>query len=79
MNNGGVCQRSLIRETEIVVDKRLMDINYFGTVSVTKAILPHFIKNGIELDKFASLMINALNVRKKRFILPVLKKSWVYM
>ena len=45
MNNGGVSQRSLAHETQIAVDKRIMDINYIGTVALTKAILPHFIAN----------------------------------
>lgn len=45
VNNGGISQRSLVKDTEIAVDKRLMDINYLGTVALTKAVLPHFIKN----------------------------------
>ncbi|PQJ79914.1 SDR family oxidoreductase [Polaribacter porphyrae] len=45
VNNGGISQRSLVKDTTITVDKRIMDINYLGTVALTKAILPHFIKN----------------------------------
>ena len=45
VNNGGVSQRSLASETSIAVDKKIMDINYLGTVALTKAILPHFINN----------------------------------
>lgn len=45
VNNGGVSQRSLANETAIAVDKRIMDINYLGTIALTKAVLPHFIKN----------------------------------
>lgn len=45
VNNGGISQRSLVKDTNINVDKRIMDINYLGTVGLTKAILPHFIKN----------------------------------
>ncbi|WP_442265197.1 SDR family oxidoreductase [Tenacibaculum sp. ZS6-P6] len=43
INNGGISQRSLAKDTGVLVDKRLMDINYLGTVALTKAILPHFI------------------------------------
>jgi short-subunit dehydrogenase len=43
-NNGGISQRSLAKDTEIEVDKRIMDINYLGTIALTKALLPHFIK-----------------------------------
>lgn len=44
VNNGGVSQRSLIIDTNIEVDKKLMEIDYLGTVSLSKAILPYFIK-----------------------------------
>ena len=45
INNGGVSQRSLVENTQIEVDKRIMDINYLGTLVLLKAILPHFIEN----------------------------------
>ena len=45
VNNGGISQRSFVKATAINVDKRIMDINYLGTVALTKAVLPHFIKN----------------------------------
>lgn len=44
-NNGGISQRSFAKDTLIEVDKRIMDINYLGTVSLTKGLLPHFIQN----------------------------------
>ena len=45
INNAGVSQRSLVKETLFEVDKRIMDINFLGTVALTKAILPHFMQN----------------------------------
>ncbi|MCA0133206.1 SDR family oxidoreductase [Winogradskyella alexanderae] len=45
INNGGISQRSLIIETAISVDKKLMEIDYLGTVALSKALLPHFIEN----------------------------------
>ena len=45
INNGGISQRSLAEDTGFSVDKRIMDINYLGTVGLSKAVLPHFIKN----------------------------------
>ena len=45
VNNGGISQRSLVEDTQISVDKRIMEINYLGTVALTKALLPYFIKN----------------------------------
>lgn len=48
LHNGGISQRSLIRETGLEVDRRLMEVNFFGTIALTKAHLPHFLsrKNG---------------------------------
>ncbi|MFY0602494.1 MAG: SDR family oxidoreductase [Flavobacteriaceae bacterium] len=45
VNNGGISQRSLAKDTALEVDKRILDINYLGTVALSKEILPHFIKN----------------------------------
>ena len=45
INNGGISQRSLIAETDLQVDKKIMEVDYFGTIALTKALLPHFIKN----------------------------------
>jgi len=44
INNAGISQRSLIKDTQMPVYKRLMELNYLGTVSLTKALLPHFIE-----------------------------------
>lgn len=43
VNNAGISQRSLILETDMSVYKKLIDIDYLGTVALSKAILPHFI------------------------------------
>jgi len=44
INNGGLGQRSLIHETSLEVDRQIMEVNYFGTVALTKYLLPHFIQ-----------------------------------
>lgn len=44
INNGGISQRSLIVDTDIEVDKKLMEIDYLGTIALTKALLPYFAK-----------------------------------
>jgi short-subunit dehydrogenase len=44
VNNGGISQRSFAKETRLEVDRRLMEVNYFGAVAITKFLLPHFIK-----------------------------------
>ena len=43
VNNGGISQRSLAKETSLDVDKKLMAVNFFGTVALTKALLPNML------------------------------------
>ena len=40
INNGGISQRGLAKDTILEVDRRLMEVNYFGTIGLTKAVLP---------------------------------------
>lgn len=42
INNGGVSQRSSSWETDIAVYKKIMDVNFMGSVILTKAVLPTF-------------------------------------
>lgn len=41
INNGGLSQRGLAAETDLEVDRRIMEINYFGNIALTKAVLPY--------------------------------------
>lgn len=43
-NNGGISQRSLTKDTVLEVDRRIMEVDYFGTIALTKYLLPHFIE-----------------------------------
>ena len=43
VNNGGISQRSLIADTSIEVDKKMMIVDYLGTVALSKALLPYFV------------------------------------
>lgn len=45
INNAGLSQRSLIAETEFAIYKKLIDVNYLGTVALSNALLPYFIQN----------------------------------
>jgi short-subunit dehydrogenase len=44
INNGGISQRSFAKDTLIEVDRRIMEVNFFGTLAITKYLLPHFLK-----------------------------------
>ena len=43
INNGGISQRSLAIDTGMTVDTRIFNTNYFGTVALSKALLPYFV------------------------------------
>jgi short-subunit dehydrogenase len=46
LNIGGVSQRAMISDTPLWLDRKIMEINYFGTIALTKAVLPYMISSG---------------------------------
>lgn len=46
VHNGGISQRGLARETDVAVDRKLMEVDYFGPVILTKALLPSMRQRG---------------------------------
>lgn len=46
INNAGISQRSLIKDTGLDVDRRIMEVDFFGPVALTKALLPHMLERG---------------------------------
>lgn len=57
VHSGGISQRSLAKDTSMDVNRQVMEIDYFGTVALTLAVLPHFIQNqGGQFVVITSLM-----------------------
>jgi short-subunit dehydrogenase len=46
VNNAGVSQRSFALDTELKVDRAIFEVNFFGTITLTKGILPWMIEQG---------------------------------
>jgi dehydrogenase/reductase SDR family protein 7B len=44
LNIGGISQRARIDETPLWLDRKIFEINYFGTIALTKAVLPYMIR-----------------------------------
>lgn len=40
VHNAGITQRSRVAETSMEVHRRIMEVNYFGVVALTRALLP---------------------------------------
>ncbi len=43
---GGISQRSFVSETPLSVDRKIFEVNFFGTIVLTKLVLPQMIKQG---------------------------------
>jgi short-subunit dehydrogenase len=43
MNNAGISQRGSVVDSDFSVYKRIFDINFFGVIALTKAVLPYMI------------------------------------
>ena len=43
-NNAGISQRGLTAETTFQVDRKIMDINFFAPILITKLVLPEMLK-----------------------------------
>lgn len=44
INNGGISQRGLAHETKMDVIRQVMEVNFFGTIHLTKQLLPRMIR-----------------------------------
>jgi short-subunit dehydrogenase len=45
INNAGISMRAIFEEVELDVIRKLMDVNFWGTVYCTKYALPHLLKS----------------------------------
>ncbi len=72
VHNAGVSQRSYINDTDFDVYKKLMDVNFYSTVALTKAVLPfmisqnegHFIVMSSVAGKIGTIMRSGYNAAK---------------
>ncbi|WP_410210903.1 SDR family NAD(P)-dependent oxidoreductase [Aquirhabdus sp.] len=44
INNAGISQRSLISDTLTAVDRKIMEVDYFSVVNLTRKVLPDMLK-----------------------------------
>lgn len=71
-NNGGISQRSNAIDTNIDVIRQVMEINFFGTVALTKAVLPkmiaqksgHIIVTSSVMGKFGTRLRSSYSASK---------------
>jgi short-subunit dehydrogenase len=44
VHNGGISQRSLVVDTDLDIHRRVMELDYFSYIALTRHILPHFLE-----------------------------------
>ena len=44
VNNAGIGQRASTKDTPLDLDRRIMEVNYFGAIALTKLVLPHMVE-----------------------------------
>jgi short-subunit dehydrogenase len=44
IHNGGISQRSLVKETLPAVQRKVMEVDYFSYIEITRLLLPHFLQ-----------------------------------
>lgn len=44
VNNAGRSQRAVVLQTDLEVDRAILELNFIGTISLTKTLLPYLIK-----------------------------------
>lgn len=53
--NAGISQRALTLETDLSVDRRLMEVNYFGGIHLVKALKGMFLERGVHIAVVSSV------------------------
>ncbi len=46
INNAGISQRARVEESDSTIDRKIMEVNYFGNVALTRALLPYMKQQG---------------------------------
>lgn len=59
VNNAGISQRSLAKHTLMEVDRKIMELDYFAAISLTKSTLPHM------MERRAGLIITISSIAGK--------------
>lgn len=63
INNAGLSQRALIADTSMDTERRIMDIDYFAQIHLTKLALPYFVQQGAGHVVFISSVAGLLGTQ----------------
>ena len=63
INNAGLSQRALIADTSMDTERRIMEIDYFAQIKLTKSVLPYFENQGFGHVIFISSVAGLLGTQ----------------
>lgn len=63
INNAGISQRSLVEDTTEQTDRRIMEVDYFAPVALTRKLLPVLLKQGSAKVVFVSSVAGLLGTQ----------------
>ncbi len=63
INNAGISQRALIQDTTEQTDRRIMEVDYFAPVALTRKVLPQLLKQGEGKIVFVSSVAGLLGTQ----------------
>ncbi|XID75686.1 SDR family oxidoreductase [Alkanindiges sp. WGS2144] len=63
INNAGISQRALIHDTTEQTDRKIMEIDYFAPVAITRQVLPSMLKQGSGHVVFVSSVAGLLGTQ----------------
>lgn len=65
VNNAGITQRSRVMDTSMEVDRRIMEVDFFGVVGLTRAVLPWLKEQGAGQLVIISSLVGELPTPKR--------------
>lgn len=65
INNAGISQRSWAADTQLSVDRKIMDVNFFGPVALSKLVLPYMQKQGYGSIAVTSSVVGKLQTPRR--------------
>jgi short-subunit dehydrogenase len=65
VNNAGITQRSHVMETSMEVDRRIMEVDFFGVIGLTRAVLPWLKEQGAGQLVIISSLVGELPTPKR--------------
>lgn len=61
VNNAGIGQRGTILRSNLDVERHIMDVNFFGAISITRRVLPHMVERNAGLIVVMSSVMGKLS------------------